>query len=483
MKSVCRLAGILALASAAGACSLAPAYAPPQSPTPAAYKEEAGWKPAAPAAEIPKGAWWTVFGDPALSALEDRLSAANQSLKAEASRFAQARAAAEYARAEYFPQVTAAGSSTRLRHSTSVALDFKPTVYSDHLLAADLSYEVDLWGRVRNEVAAAGDRAEASRSDLAAVDLALHAELAADYFALHGYDSQQQVLDQTVISYQRALTLTANRYKGGAATEGDVDQAQTQLEAAKTQAADIRLKRAQLEHAVAILVGEPPAGFSLPAVALAGTPPAVAAGLPSTLLERRPDIAAAERRVAAANAEIGVARAAYYPNFSLSALTGLESATPGAWFTAPSQIWAVGPGAALMLFDGGRIDALNAGARAAYDEAVADYRQTVLAAYGEVEDNLAALALLAQEAATQDAAVTAARRALEQARRRYTGGLVTYLEVVSAQNAALAAELTAVDILTRRMSASLRLVKALGGGWDAPSEGARDAARTTAPHG
>ncbi len=474
---------VFALAAAVGACSLAPTYTRPQPPMPAGYKEEAGWQPASPAAALPKGAWWTVFGDPALSALEDRLTAANQTLKAATAHFAQARAAADYARADYFPQVTAAASSTRLRHSTTVALDFKPAIYSDHLLAADLSYEVDLWGRVRNEVAAAGDRAEASQDDLAAINLALHAELAADYFALHGYDGQQQVLDQTVSAYGRALTLTINRYKGGAATEGDVDQAQTQLEAAKTQASDTRLKRAQMEHAIAILIGEPPASFSLPAAPLAATPPAVTPGLPSALLERRPDIAAAERRVAAANAEIGVARAAYYPDFSLSALAGMETATPGVWFTAPSQVWALGPSAAMTLFDGGRIAALNAGARAAYDEAAADYRQTVLTAFGEVEDNLAALALLAQEAATQDAAVAAARRELKQARRRYTGGLVTYLEVVAAQNTALSAELTAVDILTRRMTASLRLVKALGGGWTAAAAGTSRATPPAGPNG
>ncbi len=465
-------AAALLLVAALGACSLAPEYRRPETPMPPAYKESSGqidphWKTATPVADLPKGPWWTLFGDAELSALEDRATAANQDLQAAAARFAQARAAADYARADYFPQVTANASARRARSSRTLAPTFRPYVYSDHLLAADLSYEVDLWGRIRNAVAAAGDRAEASAADLAAVDLAVHAELATDYFALRGYDTQQAILDRTVAAYQQALEVTVNRYKGGAAAEADVDQAQAQLETARTQADDVHLKRAQMEHAIAILVGDVPADFSLRPAALQATPPAVDPGIPSALLERRPDIAGAERQVAAANAEIGVARAAYYPVIDLSAVAGVESAYPWRWLQAPSRTWGIGPQAAAILFDGGRLDALNAGARAAYDETVANYRQTVLAAFAEVEDSVAALRQLALQARTQDAALAAARRALDQANKRYAGGLVTYLEVVSTENAALVAELSAADILTRRMTASVLLVKALGGGWTA----------------
>ncbi len=481
MSGAARAAVAVLLAAALAGCSLAPEYRRPATATPAAYKESAdqavpGWKPATPAAELPKGAWWTIFGDGDLDALEDQVTAANQDLQAAVARFAQARAAADYARADYFPQVTANASSQRTQHSKNAALKFQPYVYSDHLLAADLSYEIDVWGRVRNSVAAARDRAEASGADLAAVDLALHAELATDYFALRGYDTQQIVLDHTVAAYERALQVTLNRYKGGAAAEADVDQAQTQLETARTQAHDVHLKRLQMEHAVAILVGQPPAQFSVKPAVLQGAAPAVEPGMPSALLERRPDIAAAERQVAAANAEIGVARAAYYPQFDLSAMMGLDSAAPGKWIEAPSRIWGIGPQAAAILFDGGRLDAMNANARAAYDETVANYRQTVLTAFGEVEDNLAALRQLAQEAQTQDAALAAARRALDQANKRYAGGLVTYLEVVSTENVALSAQLSAVNILTRRMTASVLLAKALGGGWTAADDLALDRA-------
>ncbi|MDA8231384.1 MAG: efflux transporter outer membrane subunit [Magnetospirillum sp.] len=464
MKSLGPVAPVI-LAGVLASCSLAPEYHPPEMPVPAAYSEAGIWRKGQPADEIPKGTWWKVFGDPRLNALEDKVSSGNQDLKVALARFDQARAAAQYARADYYPQVSAQEASFRQRRSGTVANVFPPRIYSDHYLSADVSYELDVWGRVRNLVAAGEDRAQASGADLATVDLAVHAELAADYFALRGDDARQDILGKTVVAYGKAFDLIRQRHDGGIAAAADVAQAQTQLETAKTQASDTRLKRAQLEHAIAILIGEAPADFHLAPVPLNGLPPAINPGLPSTLLERRPDIAAAERRVAAANADIGVARAAFYPVIDLRALVGAESASAATWFQAPSSLWALGPTAVLTVFDGGRLSALSAEAHAAYDETVASYRQTVLTAWLDVEDNLAALRLLEQEAGTQDAAVTAANTALQQAELRYAGGLVTYLEVVSTQNAALAAELGAEDILTRRMTAGVLLIKALGGGW------------------
>jgi len=457
----------LALAGAASlaACDLAPDYSRPTAPTPVAFGEDPGWKTAAPLDVGSKGAWWEVFGDPELNRLEDQVTAANQTLKAAVAHYAQARAAVRAARADELPQVTADGNMSRQRRSKTVADPVKPYIYNDDLLTTGVSWEIDLWGRLRNALAASQDLAQASAADLAGVDLDLHAELAADYFALRGDDATQAVLDQMVATYERALTLTINRYHGGVGAEADVAEAQTQLETTRTQAAEIRLRRSQVAHALAILVGQPPSDFALAPVPLVGTPPAIDPGLPSALLERRPDVAAAERRVAAANATIGIARAAYYPVFDLRALVGFEAATAGNWISAPSNIWAVGPGLAGTLFDGGRRDAVTDEARANFDETVADYRQTVLQAYRDVEDSLAGLRQLEREAVTQDAAVAAAKRALNQANLRYTAGLVTYLEVVSAQNALLTAELSAADITTRRMSTSVLLVRALGGGW------------------
>ena len=461
---------VLCLMCVLGGCSLAPLYkTPATAPPPDSYREAGDWKKAQPADAETRGAWWRVFQDPALNALEARVSNANQDLKAAFARLQEARAATRIARAAYFPLITAGSSATRGRQSVN-ALSYnslKPGVRNDFLLDADVSYEFDLWGRVRSSVAAAHASEQASAADLALLDLSTHAELASDYFTLRSDDTEQELLDTTVEDYAKALQLTENLYNGGAAPLSDLEQARAQLETAKTQAADIRLRRAQTEHAIAVLLGELASSFHIDPTPLAAaiTPPLVDPGLPSALLERRPDVAAAERRVAAANAPIGVARAAYFPVFSLAAAAGFESTSAANWITAPSRLWSVGPSGLLTVFDAGLHRAQSAAAHAVYDEEVADYRGAVLIAYQEVEDNLAALRELEKESVSEAAAVTATQSALEQAQYRYQGGLVTYLEVVTEENAALAARLSAADIQVRRLNASVLLVKAIGGGW------------------
>jgi NodT family efflux transporter outer membrane factor (OMF) lipoprotein len=457
-------------------CNFAPDYHPPATTSPAAYKEAAAgqaeigdWQPAQPADMAPRGAWWTIFGDPGLDALEARVADTNQDIKAAFARFEQARDSSAIARAQYYPSLGANTQINRQQLSKTIANPRPANLYNDSQFNVDLSYEIDLWGRIRNSVAAAEAQEQASAGDLATLDLSIHAELASDYFSLRSDDTQQAILDQTVDAYQKAYALTVRRHDGGAAAEADVDQAAAQLQTARTQAAENRLRRTQLEHAIAILIGVPPAELSLPPENLRATPPPVAPGLPATLLQRRPDVAAAERRAEAANAEIGVARAAFYPVVGLSAVGGFESALPSHLFTLPSKVWSLGSSANLLLLDGGQRNAVTDQARAAFDEAAANYRQSVLDAFRDVEDNLAALRQLEAENETQTAAVTAAGRALYQAQARYTGGLVTYLEVVTAQNTALQAQLSAADIAGRRMTASVALIKALGGGWQADS--------------
>jgi NodT family efflux transporter outer membrane factor (OMF) lipoprotein len=454
-------------------CSFAPRYGVPDTgPPPQQYKELAEWTPAQPRDSMPRGAWWSLYHDPQLDALEDKVYGANWSLKAAVARLDQARAQYRIARADLFPTLSADPYATRERFSPNApkSLPGYATLYNDFLLGADFSYEVDLWGRVRNEVAAARANRQASAADLALVELSLRAQLAEDYFNLRAYDAQRDLLDRTVGDYSKSLDLTTSLFNGGAAALADVAQAQAQLDNARTQAADIRLQRAQAEHAIAVLVGENPSIFNLPANAMPSdiAPPPLDPGLPSTLLERRPDIAEAERRVAAANAQIGVARAAYFPKFTLAATGGFESTRTSNLLSVPSQFWSVGPQVSLPLFEGGRLTGQTAQAKAAYEEQVADYRNAVLTAYQDVEDNLAALRQLQVESETDAAAVQATNTALEQAQARYKAGIVTYLEVASAETAALQAQLAAVNIQARRMSASVLLVKALGGGWETP---------------
>lgn len=460
------------LAALAG-CNLAPDYHRPDTPTLTAYKEatpdDGIWRPATPADDQPRGPWWQMFGDPVLDGLEAKIEVSNQNLKAAVARFDQARAQADYARAQYFPILGLDSNATRQHLSQEVANTRPKSTYNDFQLQGDVSYEFDVWGRVRNAVGAARERAEAGAADLATVALSLQAELATDYFSLRGDDSQQAILDRTVAAYARALELTTNRLKGGDAVAADVAQAELQLDTARTKAKDIQLKRKQLEHGIAILVGQAPSEFSLTAMPLTAAPPTVAVTLPADLLQRRPDIAEAERKVAAANKDIGVARAAQFPTFSLSGAGGAESAVVGTLFSGPATLWSLGPTVAFNLFDAGQRSSEVARTRAAYEEQAADYRNTVLVAYREVEDNLAGLILLRDEATSQDAAAAAAGRSLDQSHFRYQGGIVTYLEVVSAENAALQAQLDDADIRVRRMNAAVALVKALGGGWQGRS--------------
>jgi NodT family efflux transporter outer membrane factor (OMF) lipoprotein len=414
-----------------------------------------------------------VFDDPLLDTLENKVTAANQDIKAAFARLQQARAETRIQRSASFPTLTAGSSATRSRTSVNSPTysPTKPAVGNDFELEADLSYEIDVWGRIRNSVASARASEQASAADLATLDLSTHAELAGDFFTLCGLDTEQALLNQTVADYARAVQLTRILFEGGAAARADLDQAEAQLQTARTQATDIRLRRAQTEHAIAVLVGELPSTFHLDSrpLRLDVAPPAIDPGLPSVLLERRPDVAAAERRTAAANADIGVARAAYFPVFSLPGTGGFESSSSSNWISAPSRFWSIGPSAVLTVFDAGRHRAQSAQAHARYDEQVATYRETVLTAYQEVEDNLAALRDLDAEAGSQAAAVAATASALKQAHFQYQGGLVTYLQVVVTENAALSAQLSAADIQIRRMSATVLLIKALGGGWRSAS--------------
>jgi NodT family efflux transporter outer membrane factor (OMF) lipoprotein len=475
----------LAVVATLSACSLAPTYRTPATAPPAAsYKEAAGWQPAQPADAQPRGPWWSVFHDSQLDELEAQVTTSNQNLKAAFARLEQARAQMRYARASYLPTITGSADASRTRTSVN-APQFsavKPATQNNLLLESDLSYEIDVFGRVRNTVAAARASAQASAADLAVVDLSMHSELALDYFTLRSEDAQQSLLDRTVTDYTRALELTQNLYKGGAVPLADVAQAQAQLETARTQAEDVRLRRAQTEHAIAVLVDQQASRFHLdPQPLLADvTPPPVDTGLPSQLLERRPDVAGAERRVASANASIGVARAAYFPVFSLGAAVGFESTHGFSLIDAPSALWALGSSAVATIFDGGRRHAQTDQVRAAYDEQVANYRTTVVTAYSEVEDWLAALRQLERESASESAAVAATTTELEQANYRYKAGAATYLEVVIAENASLAAQLSATDIQVRRMTASVLLVKALGGGWEDPKETPTPAGRVAA---
>jgi NodT family efflux transporter outer membrane factor (OMF) lipoprotein len=459
-------AALAAAASVLAGCSLAPDYKVPETATPVVYKEDGEWKTAAPADEAPRGAWWKLLGDKTLDDLEDKVAGANQNLKATLAQFEQAQAQLRIASADTAPQVQGNAAANEQRHSGTTGNPLPRRNFADYALNVTVSYEIDVWGRVRNSVEAAKDQAQAGAGDLATTELELRADLAADYFALRGLDTQQRILDETVTAFAQALDLTGRRHDGGVQPVADVAQAQGQLETAKTQAADNHLHRQQLEHAIAILVGVMPSDFGLPALPLDDRPPPpVEVGLPSALLERRPDVAAAERRVAAANAQIGVARAAAYPVFDLESMLGVESGLPQKLFGAPSSLWSLGPTAAVTLFDGGRIDAMTDQARKAYDQTVAQYRQSVLTANGEVEDQLIALRQLDKEIRTQSAAVTATQKALDQSKLRYTAGIVTYIEVVDNENLALAAQLSQADIITRRMTSTVQLIKALGGGW------------------
>jgi NodT family efflux transporter outer membrane factor (OMF) lipoprotein len=462
-----RLAVLFGVLAAAG-CATGPKYVRPETPVPPAFAEPAGWKPASPNDEAMRGNWWEVFHDEPLNALEGRIDVSNNTLRAAQATFDQARALVRYAASSRSPQVAGTAAASRVNHSENTPnwSGAASEHYSDYLLRVDASYELDVWGRVRSSVAASRATAQASAADLEVVRLSLHAELATDYFAIRALDAQRELLQSSVTAYERALELTRNRHTGGVATAVDVAQAETQLETTRAQLIDLGVRRAQIEHAIAILVGQPPGTVKVPALALGAEPPRIPAGLPAALLERRPDIAAAERRVAAANAQIGVAASAFYPAIALTANTGFESTALVELLKGVSGFWTAAPVAAMTLLDGGRRRSVSDQAKAGYERAVAIYRQTTLSALGEVEDQLAALRVLDEEAAVQRAAVAASDRSLELSTNRYKGGIATYLEVIVAQNAALNNQRTAVDILARRLTASVLLVKALGGGWD-----------------
>jgi NodT family efflux transporter outer membrane factor (OMF) lipoprotein len=468
---------LLPLAFLLAGCTVGPKYIKPTVPLTPAYKEEAPssfkdsdqWQPARPGDRTSRGNWWEIFGDPELNKLEEQIAGSNQNLKVAEARFRAARAAIRFNQASQFPTISTAPSASYVKSS-----DFSPNFPSkiaqsgkgDFVLPFDLSYELDLWGRVRRSVAAAREEAQATAADYETAKLSLEAELALDYFELRSADAQKQLLDDTVKAYTDNVQLTLGRFKGGVSPKADVAQAQTQLDTTRVQDTDVTVQRAQFEHAIAILIGEPPAEFSLPAAPLNYQPPGSPLGLPSELLQRRPDIAAAERRVAEANQRIGIARAAYFPVVTLGATAGFAGSQGSNWFGWPSGFWAVGPALAETLFDAGRRRATSESARANYDAAVATYRQTSLTAFQEVEDNVAALRILENEMRQQQQATASSLESLQLFTNRYNGGVDTYLQVITAQTIELANERNQIDILRRRLEANVLLIKALGGGWD-----------------
>jgi NodT family efflux transporter outer membrane factor (OMF) lipoprotein len=473
----CALAsvGLASLLSIAG-CAVGPKYNRPAVEVPPAYKEVGDWKPAQPNEQNLGGAWWQIFQDQQLNALEDQINVSNQNLKAAEAQYTQARAVLRYYRADYYPSINAGAAATRNRISNNRPpghLSSNGATYNDYQIPVQLSYELDVWGRVRKTVESQRGQAQASAADLATVNLSLHAQLALFYFQARSLDAQEQLLNSTVAQYEQAFQLTDTRFKGGLASEVEVQQASTQLETTRAQAIDVGVLRAQFEHGIATLIGKPASSFHLSPLPLTSPPPSIPLELPSELLERRPDIAAAERRMAAANAQIGVAKAAYYPNISLGATGGFESGVITTLLSGPSILWSAGASAIAPIFDAGRRRASTDQAIAAYDQTVANYRETVLAGFQQVEDNLAALRILEKEADTQQRAVLASQKYLELALTRYRGGITSYLEVTTAQSAALTDEVTAVNILGRRMTSAVLLIQALGGGWDRSSLPAR----------
>jgi NodT family efflux transporter outer membrane factor (OMF) lipoprotein len=464
-----KLAALLAPALLA-ACTVGPDYVRPAVESPAAYKERGNWKQAEPGDLELRGKWWEVFKDPLLNSLQEQVDVSNQNLAKAEAQYRQALALVQAARAGYYPTVTGGVSNTRSRSSaTTIATPsvapISRGVVTNHNLPFQASWEADVWGKIRRTVEANEAGARASAGDLAAARLSAQAALAQSYFQLHSLDAEQQLLEDTVAAYQKSLRLVQNQYAAGIVARADVVQAQVQVKTTQAQGIDIGVQRAQLEHAIALLLGKPPSELSIAREPLKAAVPAAPPGLPSELLERRPDIAAAERRMAQANAQIGIAKAAYFPSLTLSASGGYQSAAMVDWLTAPSRFWSFGTAIAETLFDGGLRRAQTDQAIAAYDASVAAYRQTVLSGFQQVEDSLATLRILEQEAEVQGEAVTLAEQALALALNQYKAGTVNYLNVVVAQATALANQRTAVDILNRRVSASVQLVTALGGGW------------------
>lgn len=465
---------VLVLTTLLASCTVGPKYTRPTVPAapayseqpPAGYTEASGWKAAQPNDANLRGDWWSLFGDDQLAALEIQVPAANQTLRAAEGSFRQARAAIKFNRAALYPALSTGPAIGNNRISSNNPTGVQGLTYSSFAFPVDLSYEADLWGRIRRSITAARENYQASAADLENVKLSLQSELAIDYFEAHSLDAQKELLDNNVVAFEKALQLTQNRYNGGIASKAEVAQAQTQLNQTQAQDIDIGAARAEYEHAIAVLIGKNPEEFKLPVAPLKRVPPIIPTGIPSQLLERRPDIAIAERQMASQNEQIGIARASFFPQLLITAAGGLQSGSIVDWFTWPSRYWAVGPQVAQYIFDAGRRRAQLESVQAGYDVTVANYRQSALTAFREVEDNLAALRILEQESAKQQEAIAAAENSVELAVNRYKGGIVTYLEVITAQNIALTNQRTGVDLLRRRMDASVFLIRALGGGWD-----------------
>jgi multidrug efflux system outer membrane protein len=464
----------LALLVLAAGCTVGPRYSRPAAPIPApdAWKTQPPWEQAAPKDAIPKGAWWQVFHDPALDAYEQQLLQANQSLEAARDRLSQARSLARVATADIFPQLSADPSAVRERGSgnrplNGVVQSTRPYTQNVYTVPFSLSYEADLFGRVRHNVEAANASLQSTAADLQNVQLVLTAELAADYFTLRELDAEVNVVLESVGYQRKGLDLLNNRHEGGIASGLEVAQQAALLDSTVAQLALVQQTRAQYEHAIAVLVGQPASSLSVLTAPLQATPPPVPLGVPSDVLERRPDIATAERLMAYQNAQVGIARTAFYPHITLSGSGGLQSKDIASLFSAPSFVWSLGADALQPIFEGGRNRANLAAARAAYDQSVANYRQSVLTAFQEVEDGISNLSTLSQALATQGAAVEDARRALEIANNRYIGGVTSYLDVITAQTTLLTSERLRTQLLGQQMVSSVYLVKALGGGWNA----------------
>ena len=484
--SICKSTARLLLLTALAGCTVGPKYDPPATPTAPTYKEltaadgtdGADWKPAQPNDAAIRGNWWELFNDPQLNALEQQVNVSNQNIAGSFAAFEQARALVKEARSQYFPTLTTAPSVTRGRQPVAsaaargaaggVAATSPSGLYTDYSLPFDASWTPDLWGRVRNTVKGNVAAAQASAADLQNTRLTAQAELAVDYYELRSQDTLKQLLDATVLAYQQSLQLTRVLYETGIDDDEAVAQAEVQLQTTQAQATNLGIARAQFEHAIALLVGQPASTFS---IAVETGPlqvdlPDIPVGVPSQLLERRPDVAASERLMAQANAQIGVATSAYYPTLTLSATAGFESNALSTWLTWPNRFWSVGPSLAETLFDAGLRRATVQQYQAAYDQTVATYRQTVLTAFQQVEDNLAALRILAQEIKQQDTAIASAERLLAIATDRYQLGLDPYLDVITAQTALLSNRQTAVNLRMQQLTSGVQLIEALGGGWD-----------------
>lgn len=456
------------------ACTVGPDYEKPDAPTPAAYKEGQGWKIGEPSDALDRGPWWRVFGDAELDQLAGQVDISNQTLKASEAAFRQSVALVAESRAAQFPTLSTDGGVTRSgggsgssRSSSNASSgSFSRGDTTNYSASLGLSWDIDVWGRIRRQVESDVANAQASAGDLASARLSAQATLVADYFQLCGLDDRKRLLDAAVTAYQDSLRITESQYRNGVAAKADVATARTQLETTAAQAINVGVQRALYEHAIAVLIGKPAGDFSIPGCKLIDTVPVVPTGLPSTLLERRPDIAAAERRMASANAQIGVAEAAYYPDFTLSASVGFASTALDQLFNASNKIWSFGPSFAETLFDGGLRSAQVSAAGAFYDEAVANYRQTALTSFAQVEDQLATLRILEQQAVVQARAVASAQEAEQLELNQYKAGTVAYTSVITAQQIALSNEETALNLRADRLVASVSLMQALGGGWE-----------------